>query len=161
MTSKQRALPNREIFPAATTWGSSWRVTESAHSPVVLIVDEDLGFVWWLGQIFSQAGCQVVPTLSPDQTLSLSRDLNLKVDLLVVNPELAGISEMIQALSSSRRPKIVAIRNNHSNVRCAIKVHATLERPLRVGTGFRRGMAWFGAPAGEGRYARPFRLLVK
>jgi len=96
---------------------------------VVLIVDEDLGFVWWLGQIFSQAGCQVVPTLGSDQTVSLARDLNLKVDLIVVNPELAGISEMIQALSSARRPKIVAIRNHDSGVQGAVAAHATLERP--------------------------------
>jgi DNA-binding NtrC family response regulator len=128
MTSKQRALPNREIFPAATTW-ESWRFRESAHTPVVLIVDEDLGFVWWLGQIFSQAGCQVVPTLSSDQTLALARDLNLKVDVIVVNPELSGISELIQALSSTGRPKIVAIRDHGSNVRVAVPAHATLERP--------------------------------
>src|SRR5271155_5615134 len=110
MTSKQRALPNREIFPAATSW-ESWRFRESAHTPVVLIVDEDLGFVWWLGQIFSQAGCQVVPTLNSEQTVSFTRDLNLKVDIIVVNPELAGIPDMIRALSTSRSPKIVAIRN--------------------------------------------------
>jgi hypothetical protein len=128
MTSKQRALPNREIFPAPTTWESS-RFRESAHTPVVLIVDEDLGFIWWLGQIFSQAGCQVVPTLSSDQTLSLARDLNLKVDLVVVNPELSGISELIQALSSTRPPKVVAIRNHDSNIRVALPAHATLERP--------------------------------
>lgn len=129
MTSKQRALPNREIFPPATTWGSSWRVADSARTPVVLIVDEDLGFVWWLGQIFSQTGCRVVPTLGSDQTVSLARELNLKVDLLVVNPELPGVSELIQALSSKRRPKIVAIRNHDSNVRVALPAHATLERP--------------------------------
>jgi hypothetical protein len=128
MTSKQRALPNREIFLAATSW-ESWRFKESAHTPVVLIVDEDLGFVWWLGQIFSQAGCQVVPTLSSDQTLSLARDLNLKVDVVVVNPELSGISELIQALSSTRRPKVVAIRDHDSNVRVALQAQATLERP--------------------------------
>jgi len=129
MTSKQRALPNREIFPAATTWGSPWRVAESARTPVVLIVDEDLGFVWWLGQIFSQAGCQVVPTLSSDQTLALARDLNLKVDFVVVNPELPGISDLIQTLSATRRPKVIAIRNHDSNVRVAIPANATLERP--------------------------------
>jgi hypothetical protein len=128
MTSKQRALPNREIFPAATSWGS-WRATESAHTPVVLIVDEDLGFVWWLGQIFSQAGCQVVPTLSSDQTASLASDLNLKVDLFVVNPELSGVNELIQALSSTRCPKVVAIRNHDSNVSVAVPAHATIERP--------------------------------
>jgi two-component SAPR family response regulator len=96
---------------------------------VVLIVDEDLGFVWWLGQIFSQAGCQVVPALNSEQTDSLARDLNLKVDVIVVNPELKGVSKVIGALSSTRHPKIVAIRNHNSGVACALKADATLERP--------------------------------
>src|ERR1700683_2639528 len=128
MTAKQRALPNREAFPPATPW-RAWRVTEPSRAPVVLIVDEDLGFVWWLGQIFSQAGCQVVPTLNSEQTLSFTRDLNLKVDIIVVNPELAGIPDMIRALSTSRSPKIVAIRNQDASTRSAIKADATLERP--------------------------------
>jgi len=102
---------------------------EPSRTPVVLIVDEDLGFVWWLGQIFSQAGCQVVPTLNAEQMVSLTRDLNLKVDLIVVNPELPGVPEMLQALTTARLPKIVAIRNHDAGIGCAIKADATLERP--------------------------------
>jgi len=128
MTSKHRAVTNREIYPPATSWGS-WHATEPSRAPVVLIVDEDLGFVWWLGQLFSQAGCQVVPTLNSEQTVSLTRDLNLKADVIVVNPELTGISEMIRALSSAGHPKIVAIRNHDSGVRNGIHADATLERP--------------------------------
>src|ERR1700690_3070154 len=96
MNSKLRALPHREVLPQG-----AWRESEASHAPVVLIVDEDLGFVWWLGQIFSQVGCQVVPALNSVQTDSLTRDLNLKIDVLVVNPELAGVTELIQSLSSS------------------------------------------------------------
>ena len=128
MNSKQRALPNREVYPPATSWGA-WRANKPSRVPVVLIVDEDLGFVWWLGQIFSQAGCQVVPALSSAQTDSLARDLNLKVDVIVVNPELEGVSEVIGALSTARHPKIVAIRNHNSSARGAVQADATLERP--------------------------------
>lgn len=104
-------------------------MTEPSRAPVVLIVDEDLGFVWWLGQIFSQAGCQVVPALNSGQTDSLARDLKLKVDVIVVNPELAGVSELIQSLSSAGPVKVVAIRNSDTRVRTAVHAHATLERP--------------------------------
>jgi hypothetical protein len=128
MNSKQRALPTREVYPPATSWGT-WSVKEPSRAPVVLIVDEDLGFVWWLGQIFSQAGCQVVPALNSEETVSITRDLNLKVDVIVVNPELVGISELIQGLSSARRPKIVAIRNQDTGVRGTVHAHATVERP--------------------------------
>jgi DNA-binding NtrC family response regulator len=102
---------------------------EPSRTPVVLIIDEDLGFVWWLGQIFSQAGCQVVPTLNTEQMVALTRDLNLKVDLIVVNPELSGVPEMLQALTKARSPKIVAIRNHDSDLGSALNADATLERP--------------------------------
>jgi two-component SAPR family response regulator len=128
MNSKQRALPNREVYPPATSWGA-WRATKPSRVPVVLIVDEDLGFVWWLCQIFSQAGCQVVPALNSAQTDSLARNLNLKVDVIVVNPELEGVSELIGSLSTARHPKIIAIRNHNTRARLAFEADATLERP--------------------------------
>ncbi len=104
-------------------------MTEPSRAPVVLIVDEDLGFVWWLGQIFSEAGCQVLPALNFEQTASITRNLKLEVDVIVVNPDLAGIPKMIKALSYNRPPKIVAIRNRGARGPSAIKAHATLERP--------------------------------
>jgi hypothetical protein len=44
--------------------------------PVVLILDTDLGFVVWLGEIFSEVGCEVVPALNSDQALSIIRERN-------------------------------------------------------------------------------------
>jgi hypothetical protein len=70
-----------------------------------------------------------VPALNSGQTDSLARDLNLKIDVIVVNPELAGVSELIQSLSSERPLKIVAIRNSNTRVRTAVHAHATLDRP--------------------------------
>ncbi len=126
MNSKQRALSHRDVFPPTASWGVR-RATEPSRAPVVLIVDEDLGFVWWLGQMFSQAGCQVVPALSSEQSDSYARNLN--VDVMVVNPELAGVPELIRGMSSTRTPKIVAIRNHNASVRGAVRADATLERP--------------------------------
>lgn len=124
-------------------------MTKPSRIPVVLIVDEDLGFVWWLGQIFSQAGCQVVPTLNAGQMVSLTQDLNLKVDLIVVNPELSGVPEMIRTLSTSRPPKIVAIRNHNTDVGSSLHADATLERPSGWG------------PVSEKEWLECVRRLVK
>lgn len=126
MNSKQRTISHRDVFPQAASWGVR-RATEPSRAPVVLIVDEDLGFVWWLGQMFSEAGCQVVPALSSEQTDSFTR--NLKVDVIVVNPELAGVTELIRAMSATRKPKIVAIRNHNTGAGGAFRADATLERP--------------------------------
>jgi hypothetical protein len=105
---------------------------EPVRSPLVLIVDEDLGFVWWLSGIFSEAGCQVVPALNAGDSASMTSELDLDVDVLVVNPALAGVSEMIESLSRSRSPKIVTIRE-HDKEDGAVYADATLERPSGLG----------------------------
>lgn len=96
--------------------------------PIVLILDEDLGFVFWLGEIFSEAGCRTVPALNSAQALSITRELKLQVDIVVVDLGLAGVSAMIQAMSDGRSLKIVAIRGD-DDAGYAIQPHATLERP--------------------------------
>ena len=56
----------------------------------VLIVDKDLGFALWLGEIFIEAGCHAAPALDCKQAISITTELNLKIDLVVVNPRLRG-----------------------------------------------------------------------
>jgi hypothetical protein len=34
-------------------------VTYPLGKPTVLIVDGDLGFIWWLGDVFAEAGCRI------------------------------------------------------------------------------------------------------
>jgi hypothetical protein len=101
---------------------------EPARKPLVLIVDEDLGFVWWLGEMFSQAGCQVVPALSAGEMDSITRELNRAVDVIVVNPALEGISDTLRNLSQSRAPKVVAIRDQ-DEPESGLAAHASLNRP--------------------------------
>jgi hypothetical protein len=87
----------------------SFKITEP---PTVLIVDQDLGFVWWLGDILHGIGCTVVPALSCQQAIILMKELNLNVDLLFVDPSLGGVSSMIEALSMGQnRIKIVDVRS--------------------------------------------------
>jgi hypothetical protein len=82
--------------------------------------------------MFSEAGCQVVPALNAEQSDSFAR--NLKVDVIVVNPELAGVSELIRDMSVTRTPKIVSIRNHNSGVCGGVRADATFERPSGWGT---------------------------
>ena len=103
-------------------------VPEPLRRSIVLIVDDDLGFVCWLGDILAEAGYQSVPASDSREATALIQDLHLQVDVVIVNPGLPGISEMIQTLS--RPPlKIVAIRNPATDVAGTIPAQATLERP--------------------------------
>jgi len=103
-------------------------IPEPLSRPIVLIVDDDLGFVCWLGDILAEAGYQALPASDSRQAAALVKNLHLQVDVVVVNPGLPGVSEMIQTL---HRPslKIVTIRNPAAEVMGALQDHATLERP--------------------------------
>ena len=58
-----------------------------------------------------------------------------RIDLIVVNPALKGIPEMVDALSRAHRPKVVVIRD--PNVESGIRFDATIDRP-DVSTWFSR-----------------------
>jgi DNA-binding NtrC family response regulator len=101
-------------------------VTPSPAATTVWIVDNDLGFVWWLGEVFTEAGCRTLPALSCEQALALIKSLDLGIDLLVVNPQLPGVVKMLQSLSRAHpNLKIVAI----GKASAALRPQASLERP--------------------------------
>ena len=96
----------------------------------VWIVDDDLGFVWWLGEIFTEAGCRAFPALSCAQMISLGRKLNVGIDLLVVNPQLPGVIGMLQTLGRAHHnPQIVTIGEAPQALLAAIRPRASLQRP--------------------------------
>lgn len=98
-------------------------------APAVLIVDEDIAFVWWLGEIFHDLGCRVVPALSCVEALLLAETANLNADVIVLNPALRGADAMLHALGRVRSPKIVAIHDTIGGDRVDPAAHAVLERP--------------------------------
>jgi DNA-binding NtrC family response regulator len=105
-------------------------VTPSPAATTVWIVDNDLGFVWWLGEVFTEAGCRTLPALSCEQALTLIRSLDVAIDLLVVNLQLPGIVKMLQILSRAHpNLKIVAIGNASAALPAALRRQASLERP--------------------------------
>ena len=105
-------------------------MTPSPAATTVWIVDNDLGFVWWLGEIFTEAGCRTLPALSCEQALALIKSLDVGVDLLVVNPQLPGIVKMLQILSRAHpNLKIVAIGKASAVLPAALRPQASLERP--------------------------------
>lgn len=96
----------------------------------VLVVDKDIAFAWWLGEVFGDAGCYVVPALNCRQALQMVKRLRMKVDIVAGNPGLPGFSKMIRSLSGSRRPvKIIAIVNEGDDAAVTAQGDATLERP--------------------------------
>ena len=82
-------------------------------SPTALIVDDDVAFVLWLGEMFTENGYAAFPALEAGEALSLVKDLAVRVDVLVVNPRLRGAYRAIDALKD-RQPelRVVLIRDS-------------------------------------------------
>jgi len=92
-----------------------------------LIVDDDLGLIFWFGEVFARAGWNIVPALNCRQAVALAVMWDSHIDLIVVNPALSGVEEMVQMLSRVHRPKVVIIRD--PNVELGIPFDATIDRP--------------------------------
>jgi hypothetical protein len=96
----------------------------------VLIVESDLGFLFWLGRIFTDAGSRVIPGFDCGQAISMVRDLRVRLAIVVVNPELSGATWMIQALRQTQGHfKIVILVTDGLVEESPIRAQAKLVRP--------------------------------
>lgn len=104
-------------------------MVDIADGPTVLIVDKDFGFAFWLAEIFTELGCHPVPGLDCQKAVSLATELTLKVNVVVVNPAMPGISKMMQSLSRLYPSvKVVAVVDDKVDT-VHIEAHAMLKRP--------------------------------
>lgn len=76
----------------------------------VLIVDDDLGFVFWLGRALDESGFAAFPARNIPDAEALLRELRLSPDLLIVNPALPGTTEFLEGLRLSEAGfKVIAL----------------------------------------------------
>ena len=78
----------------------------------ILIVDRDLGFVFWLGQILDAAGSVAVPARGIADAAEIVAMLRLPVDVLIASPAERGVREFVERLRfSSPDLQVVALAN--------------------------------------------------
>jgi hypothetical protein len=92
------------VFQLLCIAGSLPKTTTWALNPVetILLVDDDLGFVFWLGRVLDDAGYVAFPAKSVVDASSLIVQCQLVVDLLIINSALAGASAFVKELRNSR-----------------------------------------------------------
>ena len=71
---------------------------ETPAVKTVLIIDDHLGFLFWLGKILENAGYSVVPAVSIARAESILRLLALIPDLLIISLTLPDSSKFIRSL---------------------------------------------------------------
>jgi hypothetical protein len=69
-----------------------------------------------------------LPALSCTEAISITKELNLKIDLVVVNPRLQGVADMIRTFQGPNL-KIIAIRDRRVQAIRTFPADAILERP--------------------------------
>lgn len=96
----------------------------------VLIADADLGFVTWLGAKLASSGYTTLPATSASAARQLIDQLRVRPDLAVVNLELAGRFELVEALHRANPAlQLIAIADE-THTRSEADWLATVERVL-------------------------------
>lgn len=75
----------------------------------ILIVDNDLGFVFWLCHVLDAAGYETVPATGVPEAVAALAELDMWVDVLVALRTLPGADAFAAELRSSQRGRLKAI----------------------------------------------------
>jgi hypothetical protein len=76
----------------------------------ILVVDSDLGFVYWLGCTLCAAGYMALPAKDSQNASELLSRLKVGIQLLVVNPSMPEARDFAEALRRSQRHlKVIAL----------------------------------------------------
>jgi hypothetical protein len=81
-----------------------------AIAKTVLIVDEDLGFVFWLGRLLTETGYQAWPARSGVEAAALLSEIGVHPDLLVINPNSEGAAAFVESQRRQADFKTIAIQ---------------------------------------------------
>ena len=75
----------------------------------VLIVDDDLRFVFWLGTALNQAGYEALPAKNFPDAIELLNQIKFAIDLLIVNPALQGFADFVNCVTRIPVPVIAVV----------------------------------------------------
>jgi CheY-like chemotaxis protein len=98
----------------------------------VLIVDDNVGFLFWLGEVLAGSNYQPWPACSAADASKMLRSKHLaQLDLLVVNPSLRGATAFIARLRRNR-PTLKVLAVDPLNEKQVRGVNAWHARPNRA-----------------------------
>jgi DNA-binding NtrC family response regulator len=76
----------------------------------ILIVENDLGFLFWLGAALVGGDYQPWPACGVSEAKALLDQIRIPIDLLIVDSSLPGVSKLITLLRRSQaRLKVIAV----------------------------------------------------
>ena len=94
---------------------SGWRIARGVIArsmPIrtILIIDPELGFVFWLGQALDKAGYQALPAKNCEDAGELLKLLKVEIHLLIIGHAVAGARVFAETLRQSQgHLKVIAV----------------------------------------------------
>ena len=92
----------------------------------ILVIDNDLGFAFWLGHALDQAGFEALPARSVPDAVKLLQELNVAVDLVMINASLPGAASFLTELRLAQTPfKVIALYDSPQTTTPVLEADAT------------------------------------
>jgi len=100
----------------------------------ILIIDSDLGSVFWLGQLLDSSGCESLPAKSLSDAKALLAELRIKVDLLILRCSIPGAAAFADGLrwSQGHLKTIGLLADNEQISEGEPQMDAWLQKPLQT-----------------------------
>ena len=100
----------------------------------VMIVNSDLGFVFWLGALLDNAGYRAIPARRVRDAVLLLERFSLEPDLLIVDPSLPGADLLVEHYRRANvrviaLPREIAPRDERSSLEWLDLVATLFESP--------------------------------
>lgn len=95
----------------------------------ILLIDSDLGLLFWLGRVLDHAGYQAFPARSVPDAVALLRELHLTVGVLILNCSLPEAEDLVPTLRRSYRFLKVICLNGDRRHRCIGGTDAVCRKP--------------------------------
>jgi DNA-binding response OmpR family regulator len=98
----------------------------------ILIVDSDLGSVFWLGQTLDAGGYEALPAKNVPDAESLIAESHSLIDLLIVRTSIPGVACFVEQLRESRGDlkTIGLLDENEGPSSLELQVEGWLVKPL-------------------------------
>ena len=74
----------------------------------ILILDNDLGFSFWLGLALNAPHCRALPAKSVVEAAALIAQYQFRIDFLIMSPAVPGAAEFTRALKRDQKHLRVA-----------------------------------------------------
>ena len=96
----------------------------------ILVVDDDLGFVMWLGRMLADMGYRALPARNGSEAIGQIERTKIPVDLVMVNLALPGGRALVKTLARLDPPaRVVSIQEPTVPLVAETQAVVTLRKP--------------------------------